>query len=80
MICNVVTKADGLHFRQPWVVGVQEEMERLTKRVVEAEEVMLAASNLAYQLDKLQEQVKLLSEHVDFLTVQVSTLEKVCFD
>ncbi|KAG2316060.1 hypothetical protein Bca52824_019182 [Brassica carinata] len=39
-------EADGLHYRQPWVVGVQEEFERLTKRVEEAEEVMLAVSNL----------------------------------
>ncbi|KAL0697019.1 hypothetical protein Bca4012_064199 [Brassica carinata] len=80
----VVTKADGLHYRQPWVLGVQEEIERLTKRVEEAEEVMLGASNLGRQIDRLevcdlhvQEQVKLLTEQVDFLTVQVATLEKV---
>ncbi|KAG5400149.1 hypothetical protein IGI04_014756 [Brassica rapa subsp. trilocularis] len=24
---------DGFHFRQPWVFGVQEEVERLSKRV-----------------------------------------------
>ncbi|KAL0711535.1 hypothetical protein Bca4012_018513 [Brassica carinata] len=78
-------EADGLHYRQPWVLGVQEEIERLTKRVEEAEEVMLGASNLGRQIDRLevcevQEQVKLLTEQVDFLTVQVATLEKVCFD
>ncbi|KAG2244026.1 hypothetical protein Bca4012_057917 [Brassica carinata] len=31
-------EADGLHYRQPWVIGVQEELERLTKRVEEAEQ------------------------------------------
>ncbi|KAG2251402.1 hypothetical protein Bca52824_081538 [Brassica carinata] len=60
--------------------SVQEEIERLTKRVEEAEEVMLGASNLGRQLDRLEEQVQLLCEHVDLLTVQVATLEKVCFD
>ncbi|KAG2293171.1 hypothetical protein Bca52824_039840 [Brassica carinata] len=73
-------EADGLHYRQPWVIGVQEEIERLTKRVGEAEEVMLGASNLGRQLDRVEEQVQLLCEHVDLLTVQVATLEKVCFD
>ncbi|KAL0802994.1 hypothetical protein Bca101_058170 [Brassica carinata] len=61
---RIIDEVDGLHYRQPWVLGVQEEIERLTKRVEEAEE----------------EQVKLLTEQVDFLTVQVATLEKVCFD
>uniref|UniRef100_A0A0D3BNG6 NYN domain-containing protein n=1 Tax=Brassica oleracea var. oleracea TaxID=109376 RepID=A0A0D3BNG6_BRAOL len=32
-------EADGLHYRQPWVVGVQEEIEHLRKRVDEAEEM-----------------------------------------
>ncbi|KAF2590725.1 hypothetical protein F2Q70_00040161 [Brassica cretica] len=51
-------EADGLHYRQPWVIGVQEELERLTKR----------------------EQVNSLNEQVYDLTVQVYSLEKVCFD
>ena len=49
-----VTKADGFHYRQPWVIGVQEEIERLTKRVVEAEEVMLGSSNLCKLIDRLE--------------------------
>ncbi|KAL0651835.1 hypothetical protein Bca4012_094526 [Brassica carinata] len=61
---RLINEADGLHYRQPWVIGVQEELERLTKRVEEAE----------------QEEVKILSRQVDYLTVQVDTLEKVCFD
>ena len=36
------------------MIGVQEEIERLTKRVEEAEEVMLGASNLGRQLDRLE--------------------------
>ncbi|KAL0863512.1 hypothetical protein Bca101_042630 [Brassica carinata] len=54
MFVYVVTKANGLHYRQPWVVAVQEEFERLTKRVEEAEEVMLAVSNLGKQMDTLE--------------------------
>ena len=50
----VVTKADGFHYRQPWVIGVQEEIERLTKRVEEAEEVMLGSSNLCTLINRLE--------------------------
>ncbi|KAF3533512.1 hypothetical protein DY000_02040170 [Brassica cretica] len=69
-------EADGFHYRQPWVLGVQEEIERLTKRVEEAEQVMLGTSNLSKQIETLEEHVKNLSEQVDYLTVQVATLEK----
>ena len=50
----VVTKADGFHYRQPWVIGVHEEIERLTKRVEEAEQVMLGTSNLSKLIDRLE--------------------------
>ncbi|KAG2278837.1 hypothetical protein Bca52824_061392 [Brassica carinata] len=30
-------EADGLHHRQPWVIGVEEHIERLTRRVEEVE-------------------------------------------
>ena len=50
----VVTKADGFHYRQPWVIGVQEEIERLTKRVEEAEQVMMGVSNLSKQIETLE--------------------------
>ncbi|WZZ27136.1 hypothetical protein YC2023_010537 [Brassica napus] len=80
-------EADGFHYRQPWVLGVQEEIERLTKRVEEAEQVMLGTSNLSKQIETLEvsqlsllEHVKILSGQVDYLTVQVATLEKVSFD
>ena len=50
----VVTKADGFHYRQPWVIGVQEEIERLTKRLEEAEQVMLGTLNLSKQIETLE--------------------------
>ncbi|KAF2559075.1 hypothetical protein F2Q68_00017592 [Brassica cretica] len=73
-------EADGFHYRQPWVIGVQDEIERLTKRVEEAEQVMMGVSNLSKQIETLEEQVKILSGQVDYLTVQVADLEKVCFE
>ena len=33
----LLTKADGFHYRQPWVHGVEEQIERLTKRLEEVE-------------------------------------------
>ena len=54
IILYVVTKADGFHYRQPWVIGVQEELERLTKRVEEAEQVMMGVSNLSKQIETLE--------------------------
>ncbi|KAG2323360.1 hypothetical protein Bca52824_016573 [Brassica carinata] len=73
-------EADGLHYRQPWITGVQEELERLTKRVEEAEQVMMGVSNLTKQIETLEEEVQFLNDQVYDLTVQVHTLEKVCFD
>ncbi|KAG2281066.1 hypothetical protein Bca52824_052286 [Brassica carinata] len=58
---NYELSADGLHYRQPWVIGVQEELERLTKRVEEAEQVMMGVSNLSKQIETLEEEVKILS-------------------
>nr|VDD09781.1 unnamed protein product [Brassica oleracea] len=64
---------DVLHCRHPWVFGVQEEIERLTKRVKESEEVILLVAKLNKQIDTLEEQVQ-------DLTVKVHVLEKLCFD
>ena len=36
----LLTKADGFHYRQPWVLGVEEQIERLTKRLEEVEVVI----------------------------------------
>uniref|UniRef100_A0A0D3D7R2 Zinc finger GRF-type domain-containing protein n=1 Tax=Brassica oleracea var. oleracea TaxID=109376 RepID=A0A0D3D7R2_BRAOL len=57
-------------------LSVQEELERLTKRVEEAEQVMMGVLNLSKQIETLEEEVKILSGQVDYLTVQVDTLEK----
>ncbi|KAG2290666.1 hypothetical protein Bca52824_050270 [Brassica carinata] len=80
-------EAYGLHYRQPWVVGVQEEIEHLRKRVDEAEEVIKWVPNLKRQIESVEAQVKRLALLVDRLTgdvynltVQVDTMEKVCFD
>ncbi|KAL0761798.1 hypothetical protein Bca101_077948 [Brassica carinata] len=64
---------DGLHYRHPWVFGVQEEIERLTTRVEEAEQVIKLVANLNKQIETLE-------EHVQILTVKVADLEKVCFE
>ena len=46
----VLNKADGFHYRQPWVIGVQEQIESLTKRLEEAEEVMKFVPSLKTRL------------------------------
>ncbi|KAF3599459.1 hypothetical protein F2Q69_00034864 [Brassica cretica] len=87
-------EADGLHYRQPWVIGVQEENKRLTKRVEEAEQVIkhltkrveeaeqviTGVPNLNKQIETLEKHVTILSGQVDNFTVQVADLEKVCFE
>ncbi|KAF3559068.1 hypothetical protein F2Q69_00014949 [Brassica cretica] len=49
------------------------EIERLTKRVKESEEVILLVAKLNKQIDTLEEQFQ-------DLTVKVHVLEKLCFD
>jgi len=50
----VLNKADGFHYRQPWVIGVQEQIESLTKRLEEAEEVMKFVPSLKNQIETLE--------------------------
>ncbi|CAN7091612.1 unnamed protein product [Brassica rapa subsp. narinosa] len=64
---------DGLHYRQPWVIGVQEEISCLTKRVEEAEKVIKGVPNLNKKIEELEEEVK-------NLTAQVADLERLCFE
>ncbi|XP_033140908.1 uncharacterized protein LOC103855375 [Brassica rapa] len=80
-------EADGLHYRQPWVIGVQEEMVHLRKRVEEADEVIKGVPILNKQIESVEAQVKRLTLLLDKLTgdvynltVQVAALENVCFD
>ncbi|KAL0865519.1 hypothetical protein Bca101_044637 [Brassica carinata] len=54
---------DGLHFRQPWVMGVQQEVERLKLQVQEQE--------------KLLRECELLKTHVKMLLKRVGELERV---
>uniref|UniRef100_M4D7D6 Uncharacterized protein n=2 Tax=Brassica campestris TaxID=3711 RepID=M4D7D6_BRACM len=62
-------------------------MERLLKRLEEAEEVMKWVPSLKNNIQTLEAEAKGLSDQVDRLTgevynltVQVSVLEKLCFD
>ena len=54
MFFFVVPKADGFHYRQPWVIGVQEEIERQRKRVEEADEVIKLVPNLNKQIESVE--------------------------
>uniref|UniRef100_A0A0D3CGV1 Uncharacterized protein n=1 Tax=Brassica oleracea var. oleracea TaxID=109376 RepID=A0A0D3CGV1_BRAOL len=45
---------DGLHYRHPWVVGVQEENKRLSKRLHEAEQVMKGVWKLNKRIEDLE--------------------------
>ncbi|KAF3508383.1 hypothetical protein F2Q69_00001615 [Brassica cretica] len=54
---------DGLHYRQPWVIGVQEEVERLKLKVLRHE-------NLLRECEALKEQVKMLVKRVSELEDQ----------
>ena len=51
---SVVNKDDGLHYSHPWVVGVQEEIERMRKRLDDAEEEIKGVWNLKFQIQTLQ--------------------------
>ncbi|KAG2280470.1 hypothetical protein Bca52824_051690 [Brassica carinata] len=78
-------EADGFHYRQPWVIGVQEQIESLTKRLEEAEEVMKFVPSLKNQIETLEakgltRQIDRLTAEVYNLTVQVADLEKLCFE
>ncbi|KAL0856538.1 hypothetical protein Bca101_061691 [Brassica carinata] len=51
---------DGLHFRQPWVKGMQEEVERLKLRVYEQEKLLIESTTLKYQVRMLVTRVSKL--------------------
>uniref|UniRef100_A0A0D3AS16 Uncharacterized protein n=1 Tax=Brassica oleracea var. oleracea TaxID=109376 RepID=A0A0D3AS16_BRAOL len=65
----------------------EEQIESLTKRLEEAEEVMKFVPSLKNQIETLEAQAKGLTRQVDRLTaevynltVQVADLEKLCFE
>ncbi|KAG2280167.1 hypothetical protein Bca52824_051387 [Brassica carinata] len=79
--------ADGFHYRQPWVHGVEEQIERLTKRLAEVEVVINWVPEVDNHIQRLEAEVKDLTREVDYLTgqvynlsIQVEVLEKLCFD
>ncbi|KAG2332289.1 hypothetical protein Bca52824_003469 [Brassica carinata] len=80
-------EADGFRYRQPWVTGVQEQIESLTKRLEEAEQLLNMIPTLKNQVETLEAQAKGLTRQVDRLTaevynltVQVADLEELCFE
>ncbi|KAF3498064.1 hypothetical protein DY000_02054866 [Brassica cretica] len=60
-----------------WCPG---DIECLTKRVEEAEQVIKGVPNLYKQIETLEAHVKILTGQVDSLTVQVANLKKLCFE
>ncbi|KAG2329205.1 hypothetical protein Bca52824_000385 [Brassica carinata] len=85
-------EADGFHYRQPWVIGVQKYIERLTKHLEEVEVLIKWVPEVNYQIKRLEchccfhvhAEVKALTREVDNLTgqvynlsVQVANLEKL---
>ncbi|KAL0756455.1 hypothetical protein Bca101_094123 [Brassica carinata] len=86
-VIHLVTKADGLHYRQPWIIGVEEHIERLTRRVEEVEVLIKFVPEVNYKIQRLEGDVQALTREVDSLIeqfynlfVQVADLEKLCFD
>ncbi|KAG2281096.1 hypothetical protein Bca52824_052316 [Brassica carinata] len=80
-------EADGFHYHQPWVIGVEEQIERLTKRLEEVEVVTNWVPEVNNHIQRLEAEVKDLTREVDNLTgqvynlsMQVEVLEKLCFD
>ncbi|KAG2306242.1 hypothetical protein Bca52824_025990 [Brassica carinata] len=47
-------EADGFHYRQPWVIGVQEQIERLTKRLEEVEVVINWVPEVNNKIQRLE--------------------------
>ncbi|KAF3525255.1 hypothetical protein F2Q69_00050660 [Brassica cretica] len=60
--CGSITKEnDGLHFRQPWGMGMQQEVERLKIKV--------------YEQEKLLRECQALKEQVRMLHMRLTELE-----
>ena len=77
-ICYVVTKDDGLHFRHLWVFGVQEEIESLTKRVKESEEVILLMAKLNKQIETLEVSMLLFLDNTVVVSFYVDDNSDIC--
>ncbi|XP_048593732.1 uncharacterized protein LOC125577071 [Brassica napus] len=58
---------DGLHFRQPWVMGMQQEVERLKKKFYEQEKLLRECQSLKEQVRMLLKRVTELERaHSEF--------------
>ncbi|KAH0841439.1 hypothetical protein HID58_092192, partial [Brassica napus] len=60
---------DGLHFRQPWVTAIHEEVERLKERYHEQ-------AKLLRECQALKDQVRMLQDEVRMLLMRVAELER----
>ena len=68
LICvYVVNKAEGLHYRQPWVIGVQEEIKHLIKRVEEAEQVIKRLTKRVEEAEQVITGVPNLNKQTEIL-------------
>nr|VDD37944.1 unnamed protein product [Brassica oleracea] len=66
-------EADGFHYRQPWVIGVQEHIERLTSRVEEVEAVIKWVPEVNNKINTTRKHIFYEGE-VKALTVEVDRL------
>ncbi|KAG2315802.1 hypothetical protein Bca52824_018924 [Brassica carinata] len=54
---------DGLHFRQPWVLAVQQDIERFKERFLEQEKILRECEALKAQVKMLLQRVSELECH-----------------
>ena len=67
-----------MHFRHPWVFGVQEEIESLTKRVKESEEVILLMAKLNKQIETLEVSMLLFLDNTVVVSFYVDDNSDIC--
>ncbi|KAH0897256.1 hypothetical protein HID58_046824 [Brassica napus] len=60
---------DGLHFRQPWVTAIHEEVERLKERYHEQ-------AKLLRECQAVKDEVRMLQDEVRMLLMRVAELER----
>ncbi|KAL0772738.1 hypothetical protein Bca101_037889 [Brassica carinata] len=60
---------DGLHFRQPWVTAIHEEVERL-------KEAVSRAVKLTRECRAIKDEVRMLQDEVRMLLMRVAELER----
>ncbi|WZZ75434.1 hypothetical protein YC2023_086804 [Brassica napus] len=63
---------DGLHFRQPWVTAIHEEVERLKERYHEQ-------AKLLRECQAVKDEVRMLQDEVRMLLMRVAELERALY-